>query len=249
MRLFEQCRVGAVLRISIHAPQWGATHREAQGKPGKSNFNPRTPVGCDLLLNGLRASEPLFQSTHPSGVRHGHTARMLAVENISIHAPQWGATASSRYCPAVAQNFNPRTPVGCDEATARTLRTGDISIHAPQWGATYLVAGPPIRHGISIHAPQWGATSRRTAWRAADRISIHAPQWGATIPRIAARYSSVFQSTHPSGVRLTSLSLRRKEPKSIFQSTHPSGVRHAGVVAAGQPCVISIHAPQWGATY
>ena len=57
-------------------------------------------------------------------------------------------------------------------------------------------------------------------------ISIHAPQWGATAKQISESYGQfIFQSTHPSGVRL----LMREwiEP----------------------PDVISIHAPQWGATY
>ncbi len=79
----------------------------------------------------------------------------------------------------------------------------------------------------------------------------------------------LFQSTHPSGVRLhASGRPHRRELISIhapqwgatvdsrrfrvqygrFQSTHPSGVRHeAGeVVVLGGG--ISIHAPQWGAT-
>ncbi len=61
-----------------------------------SDFNPRTPVGCDLHLSG---------DYYP-------------IYDISIHAPQWGATTM--------HIFN--TP-------ARV-----ISIHAPQWGATYLAA-------------------------------------------------------------------------------------------------------------
>ena len=36
-------------------------------------------------------------------------------------------------------NFNPRTPVGCDEATMSARKSRRISIHAPQWGATDLV--------------------------------------------------------------------------------------------------------------
>ena len=76
--------------ISIHAPQWGATRSD---KPtsciqsfqsthpsgvrrtcslagvGPCYFNPRTPVGCDWFA-----------------------VLAAAVEFISIHAPQWGAT-------------------------------------------------------------------------------------------------------------------------------------------------------------
>ena len=35
-------------KISIHAPQWGATRRTECYQDVSYNFNPRTPVGCDL---------------------------------------------------------------------------------------------------------------------------------------------------------------------------------------------------------
>ena len=54
--------------ISIHAPTWGAT----------------TPVYRKYIV-------PLFQSTHPRGVRR-HGRGCLLGRRISIHAPTWGAT-------------------------------------------------------------------------------------------------------------------------------------------------------------
>ena len=56
----------------------------------------------------------------------------------------------------------------------------------------------------------------------------------------------LFQSTHPSGVR-------RSVPSGqgggrIFQSTHPSGVRRDVSHFITCLIMISIHAPQWGAT-
>ena len=79
-------------------------------------------------------------------------------------------------------------------------------------------------------------------------ISIHAPQWGATCALDSVRPSAfIFQSTHPSGVRLyDSNGVARK---SLFQSTHPSGVRLQAGTDTGKPPHISIHAPQWGATF
>ena len=56
-------------------------------------------------------------------------------------------------------------------------------------------------------------------------ISIHAPQWGAT----------------PVHMPLNSID-------SLFQSTHPSGVRPAYADTHDVAETISIHAPQWGAT-
>ena len=122
--------------ISIHAPQWGATFYRRAKQYRSSDFNPRTPVGCDLnrmrprsssnefqsthpsgvrrsalVLGALRSS---FQSTHPSGVRLGHLVNDRNVNQISIHAPQWGATRHNDILPHTIKDFNPRTPVGCD---------------------------------------------------------------------------------------------------------------------------------------
>ena len=79
--------------ISIHAPQWGATVCSPPCHGHRPYFNPRTPVGCDVHSEQVghrpmisihapqwgatpnsptvRASPRSFQSTHPSGVRHG----------------------------------------------------------------------------------------------------------------------------------------------------------------------------------
>ena len=99
-----------------------------------------------------------------------------------------------------------------------------ISIHAPQWGATAAAAPGIAALMISIHAPQWGATEHEPGELVFGGISIHAPQWGATV------------------------TLSAQLPQSIFQSTHPSGVRHDGTATFRSDAVISIHAPQWGAT-
>ena len=56
----------------------------------------------------------IFQSTHPSGVRHEYLCLGRSAELISIHAPQWGATSQLGCCRCSVVYFNPRTPVGCD---------------------------------------------------------------------------------------------------------------------------------------
>ena len=57
-----------ILRVSIHAPTWGATGFQLSS------------MTCDL-----------FQSTHPHGVRRV-LAPGMAHKDVSIHAPTWGAT-------------------------------------------------------------------------------------------------------------------------------------------------------------
>ena len=54
-------------------------------------FNPRTPVGCDVDISQHTIPFIKFQSTHPSGVRRTVDLSADAGSQISIHAPQWGA--------------------------------------------------------------------------------------------------------------------------------------------------------------
>ena len=150
----------------------------SQGTALVTYFNPRTPVGCDNR-RAYCHNVGLFQSTHPSGVRPFHNDRKNDDTDISIHAPQWGATH-----------------IECGLDFGRT-----ISIHAPQWGATGKRHLTTLGLVISIHAPQWGATQAITECHLIVYISIHAPQWGATVMRTGMPCDGVFQSTHPSGVR------------------------------------------------
>ena len=102
------------------------------------------------------------------------------------------------------------------------------------------------RYVISIHAPTWGATRKVEVNSSTTLISIHAPTWGATLcsypyscsslyfnPRThvgcdatinkSLLIGSVFQSTHPRGVRLHPFPHHKYLFQ--FQSTHPRGVR------------------------
>ena len=142
--------------VSIHAPVWGATTFCFIWQP-KPCFNPRTRVGCDRLAHR---------------------------------------------CKLLVQRFNPRTRVGCDCLTLPMLGAwtfqsthpcgvrlaGDIdqlkgawvSIHAPVWGATFGSPFPCKRYCVSIHAPVWGATHLNQQAKCKNKVSIHAPVWGAT---------------------------------------------------------------------
>ena len=194
----------------------------------------------------------------------GHILR-----DISIHAPQWGATICAVSC---------------------GLRT-EISIHAPQWGATFCMTWiadttfafqsthpSGVRRslchpvlpllGISIHAPQWGATVDIEGGRNRQPISIHAPQWGATrFPPCPTRNPEYFNPRTPVGCdcclhgrcRCQWISIHAPQWGATvvstvgagangFQSTHPSGVRQSRQPHTYCRRSISIHAPQWGAT-
>jgi len=187
------------LRVSIHAPARGATSAE-----NSANY------------------DPMFQSTHPRGVRPGKPKSFKS--DIS---------------------FNPRTREGCDfqgHADRIALR---VSIHAPARGATgaslitvlnpwfqsthprgvrqakykrYMQSDP-----VSIHAPARGATHDAAKLKPPIPVSIHAPARGATWCFSRYYCFSRFQSTHPRGVRQVITGQQRNG--LMFQSTHPRGVR------------------------
>ncbi len=129
-----QCQSFAA--ISIHAPTKGATLCTFDRRKIDTDFNPRTHEGCDCLrpisMNGI----PLFQPTHPRGVRH------LLLRH------------RSGSC-----NFNPRTREGCDHAEKRFDLFRVLSIHAPTRGATFRESEIIPATLISIHAPTKVATN------------------------------------------------------------------------------------------
>ena len=169
------------------------------------------------------------------------------LRRISIHAPQWGAT---RYDGSGGRprHFNPRTPVGCDVAQmVENGATVKISIHAPQWGATSRRrTGPASTRNFNPRTPVgcdgmwWTAAARRRYFNPRTPVGC---DFSSSLTESGVEE---FQSTHPSGVRRTGVTSTRYHGQ--FQSTHPSGVRRHVQRAVGEQLVISIHAPQWGAT-
>ena len=106
------------MKISIHAPAWGAT--------------------SGVSVQGSRRK--LFQSTLPRGERRAVEKTDDMVQYISIHAPAWGATVYhgwllsilyiSIHAPAWGATVT-KNPRGVEV---------NISIHAPAWGATLSFA-------------------------------------------------------------------------------------------------------------
>ena len=143
------------------------------------DFNPRTPVGCDSRLQAagtactFQSTHPsgvrlhvrcefvnlrVFQSTHPSGVRRTSAYTVDLLDDISIHAPQWGATATAPLMPRLGTYFNPRTPVGCDVSSAIIFSFQIYFNPRTPVGCDRNTSTKSTGRNISIHAPQWGAT-------------------------------------------------------------------------------------------
>ena len=153
----EQCVFAETVRVSIHAPAWGATswrrgslspisfqftrpHGARLTRTLKKNsingFNSRARMGRDYLPPETRRVCKVFQFTRPHGARP------------SPRRPQ-----------PCRSSFNSRARMGRD-----TIK-GDIfavyvSIHAPAWGATFAAQLLNLLVRVSIHAPAWGATGR-----------------------------------------------------------------------------------------
>ena len=173
--------------------------------------------------------------------------KQLPQRHVSIHAPTWGATGCYRFAQPGKSGFNPRTHVGCDHQShvltyylgvfqsthPRGVRqkpgrldiiTYDVSIHAPTWGAT-IAKGRHVRKGCFNPRTHVGCDGASGHLGDTKYVSIHAPTWGATSAITCPKLSSLFQSTHPRGVRLYSISDNRRV--TAFQSTHPRGVRRS----------------------
>ena len=112
--------------VSIHAPTWGATVRHVPYDVARE-FQSTRPRGARHVVEDARAYAVKFQSTRPRGARHTGKQIFLPML-VSIHAPTWGATASS-----IKNNSNQH-----------------VSIHAPTWGAT--VANREVCHGFEFQS-------------------------------------------------------------------------------------------------
>ena len=83
------------VRVSIHAPAWGATLHVLYSN-FVSMFQSTLPRGERLSRLSPPPTVGLFQSTLPRGERRGDDCGRRHAE-VSIHAPAWGATKRIRW--------------------------------------------------------------------------------------------------------------------------------------------------------
>ena len=150
-------------------------------------------------------------------------------------------------------------------------KLGCISIHAPQWGATVHDAAAESFQSISIHAPQWGAThGRQYISQSRTHFNPRTPVGCDVYDYSNAETAELFQSTHPSGVRPAPRTMQSR-PTRYFNPRTPVGCDRCRRYGSPAPSnfnprtpvgcdlhikcrldlrrAISIHAPQWGATW
>ena len=83
-----------------------------------------------MYVMGELTEDEIFQSTHPSGVRRDLVAVVTIDAQISIHAPQWGATADTTR-PATVNVFQSTHPSGVRPCTS------PISVAAHSFQSTH----------------------------------------------------------------------------------------------------------------
>ena len=213
-------------------------------------FNPRTRVGCDSIRTAEEIKRDLVSIHAPAWGATGTRAARRDAMPVSIHAPAWGATGRHRGIHPDHLRFNPRTRVGCD------ARRGQAR-------------GPPARFNprtrvgcdVLVSRGDYGIHQR---FNPRTRVGCDLVVFVTILLA-----STVFQSTHPRGVRpfvsvrcrvcyevsihapawgATGYPALKKVQLLMFQSTHPRGVRPNPNVQKKIRSPVSIHAPAWGAT-
>ena len=171
-----------VRTISIHAPAWGATKTVSSRRHDATYFNPRSRMGSDRTYLHRNQRKRRFQSTLPHGERLAAQADFIRKCRISIHAPAWGATKSSKVPLADTSDFNPRSRMGSDcTVTCRCRCNADFN--------------PRSRMGSDCRK------SEKT--KGADRFQSTLPHGERPRATCLSPPSRIFQSTLPHGERHT----------------------------------------------
>ncbi len=125
-----------LLRVSIHAPAWGATTTSLTKKESHGRFNPRARVGRDqdkhpqpedtrvsihapawgatMLQMSVNDLMQAFQSTRPRGARHSSVDIAYSLAAFQSTRPRGARRACTYHLLHPCPCFNPRARVGRD---------------------------------------------------------------------------------------------------------------------------------------
>ena len=170
------------LKVSIHAPTRGATRLCIFVASLLPCFNPRTHTGCDKFSLSPLVIEPMFQSTHPHGVRRYQLIYNDYYRDVSIHAPTRGATSLTSVSRKYLTMFQSTHPHGVRPMNGGGFGGNGMFQSTHPHGVRHQGAGVgDWLQPVSIHAPTRGATLRPTHhFPKCTKVSIHAPTRGAT---------------------------------------------------------------------
>ena len=148
-----------LFKISIHPPRVGWDFHNVNKVTHNRNFNPPTPCGVGLRLEGHIGEAEQFQSTHPVWGGTGLPGSHECAGGISIHPPRVGWDPCDQYGQPSGQIISIHPPrVGWDPISERfTVSELVISIHPPRVGWDPLAPdlgtqeqnfNPPTRCGV-----------------------------------------------------------------------------------------------------
>ncbi len=103
--------------VSIHAPAWGATREIFCMKSIARGFNPRPRMGGDPSVAGALVVLVGFNPRPRMGGDFAYDP-YNGGDNVSIHAPAWGATKAAGGWRGKRFSFNPRPRMGGDQRDA-----------------------------------------------------------------------------------------------------------------------------------
>ena len=167
--------------ISILAPRAGRDWRYSLTCFPKLSFQSTRPVrGATRHDPEAAAYYAKFQSTRPVRGATVAVLPVLALLDISIHAPRAGRDADHRAHAPRPRHFNPRAPCGARPPCAQSSSASrQFQSTRPVRGATKDGRIWTPENIISIHAPRAGRDEGGALLRPArERISIHAPRAG-----------------------------------------------------------------------
>ena len=186
-------------------PVWGATGGQDDPPRILRGFNPRTPCGVRLTVNGSVSPGTKFQSTHPVwGATFRAYVHRAPIPLFQSTHPVWGATSacSSLILIACVSIHAPR--VGCDTMPHRYPQRYSVSIHAPRVGCDFVKVFPPaVRQRFNPRTPCGVRLDTRDSCCFSVDVSIHAPRVGCDFPRRRRGFPTArFNPRTPCGVRL-----------------------------------------------
>ena len=181
-----------------------------------------------MLSSGASPSSSKFQSTHPRGVRQKAAALDRAAEQFQSTHPR---------------GVRPCNPPERSRVNAMFQSTHPRGVRRPACTSTNLTPkgfNPRTRVGCDCLMPldrNCGPQGFNPRTRVGCDKRVYTP----------SNPPSMFQSTHPRGVRHIQV-LQRLLPYSVSIHAPAWGATSPGGSGQARKVVVSIHAPAWGAT-
>ncbi len=135
-RLAGCAEIERYMRVSIHAPAWGATGQFPINFDQQREFQSTRPRGARPAVWRCYRFGCWFQSTRPRGARHSYNESLIVYRWFQSTRPR-GARLKQLGQQYGILSFQSTRPRGARRSKrGEGCRKLSVSIHAPAWGAT-----------------------------------------------------------------------------------------------------------------